>query len=259
VRKPDLRGRLQGIRSVVGEAGAEYDAAAVRGALFEMERQANVGTVTDKEMVAVYSGRFAKAGRPGRPVYDRIISAPKNERCPLCDIGTVNTLDHYLPKKHYPVLAVTPNNLVPACQWCQWEKGEAYPNEAADQPLHPYYDDAEFAIWLSAVVEQTVPATFRFYVEAPEGWDPVFCQRLRSHLKTYGLSRLYARNAGGQLAGIRLRLHRLFDAGGADAVRSYLREEVESWQRESLNSWRAVMYRAAIASKWFCEGGFLPE
>ena len=44
------------------------------------------------------------------------------EKCPFCGIGTVSTLDHYLPKSKYPALAITPKNMIPACRDCNWER-----------------------------------------------------------------------------------------------------------------------------------------
>ena len=39
------------------------------------------------------------------------------------------TVEHYLPKSRYPVLALHPNNLIPACDKCNSIKGEKDPLE----------------------------------------------------------------------------------------------------------------------------------
>ncbi|RMH47322.1 MAG: hypothetical protein D6694_02180 [Gammaproteobacteria bacterium] len=49
--------------------------------------------------------------------------------CAICD-GTMNhaiTVEHYLPKSIYPVLALHPHNLIPACDKCNSLKGEKDP------------------------------------------------------------------------------------------------------------------------------------
>jgi len=51
-------------------------------------------------------------------------------------------------------------------------------------------------------------------------------------------------------------LTKLYDAGGSDAVRAHLREELNSIEEDQKNSWVTAMYRGAIASDWFCDGGF---
>lgn len=257
IRKAELKLRLADKQGRVSKAAAKYDTAAAAALLHTLVRQSSVGNVTKDEMISVYTSRMVK--QPGRPVYDRIILAPKNQKCPLCGIGTVNTLDHHLPKTEYPILAVVPNNLIPSCEWCQGEKGTTYPTSAGEQTIHPYFDDFDSEIWLRAEVVHSIPASFRFFVQTPANWDAVICQRLNSHLDTFNLRVLYSANAGGELSGIRGRLNRLFNAGGSEEVRNHLREEALSWTEDSNNSWKAAMYTAAADSDWFCGGGFAPE
>ena len=103
-------------------------------------------------MIKVYTNRMAKEGAPGRPVYNALKLAAR--RCPLCGHRDVSTLDHYLPKTAFPLLCVTPSNLVPACSDCNKVKSDALPATAADQTLHPYFDDADQDAWLKAEVVQ---------------------------------------------------------------------------------------------------------
>lgn len=257
VKNANLKSRLQGVRSLVVAAAVDYDAAASSGKLHTIKRQTSVGSVTKDEMVRVYTYRMVSNKQPGRIVYDQIKNAPKHQRCPLCDIGTVNTLDHHLPKTEYLKLTVTPNNLVPSCEWCQGAKRTGYPTCAEEQTIHPYFDDFESEVWLYAEVVQSVPAAFRYYAAPPSAWGMIVEKRLSFHLKTFKLLKLYSLNAGSELSGIRTRLGRLLNSGGREAVRKHLREEAESWEDEFKNSWKAAMYRAAAASDWFCEDGFL--
>jgi hypothetical protein len=199
---------------------------------------------------------MVKGGQPGRPIYEKIFNAPMHLRCPLCNVGTVKTLDHHLPKAKYPSLAVTPNNLVPSCTWCQGEKKTDSPATVGEQTIHPYYDDFESEVWLHAEVVQSAPAAFRYFVKPPVAWVGIIEQRLNFHLVTFNLLFLYSTNAGSELSGIRARLDRLLKAGGSQAVRGHLMEEAESREDEFKNSWKAAMYRAAASSDWFCNGGF---
>ena len=256
IRDARLKARLLRIRNLIASAAADYDVAATAARLWELPAQTHVGLVTAREMMDVYSLRMVPKTQPGRPVYDKILNSPKHGRCPLCDVGTANTLDHHLPKSSYPALAVTPNNLVPSCQWCQSAKMDAGAASAGDQTFHPYFENFQSAVWLHAAVVEGVPAAFEFSVHAPSNWNTTVVQRLNSHLSTFKLPQLYSSNAGSVLAGIRSRLAKLLGTGGAEAVRNHLQEEVESWEKESTNSWEAAMYRAAVSSDWFCAGGF---
>jgi len=258
VRNPALKAELRGVRQQVEDAAADYDAKAETGSLHLNIPHDRVGTVNGDELIKVYTLRMVPKGAAGRPIYDRIMSAPAHRRCPLCGIGTVNTLDHYLPKTHFPVFSVTPNNLVPACTWCQGEKLEYYPTSEGEQLLHPYFDDVDGDIWLVAEVVVGAPAVFRYSACPPDHWEPSAKSRVATHLRELNLPLLFSSNAGSRLTEIRARLSQLLQkGGGAAAVREHLIEELSSMEEDHKNSWSAAMYRAAAASDWFCNGGFL--
>ncbi len=257
VKKPDLRAQLRAIRPDVETEAADYDAKAAGMQLYRKQPHNHVGAVSCGEMVKIYTLRMVPKSSKGRPTYDRIMSAPLHGRCPLCGIGTVNTLDHYLPKTHFPVYSVTPNNLVPACNWCQGEKSEYYPTTEGGQLLHPYFDDMDNEAWLAAEVVPDIPAGFRYFSSPPDHWMPSAKARVAAHLKKLNLPVLFTSNAGSRLSEIRARLEMLHQKGGVSAVRAHLHEELYSIEVEHKNSWTAAMYRAAIESDWFCDGGFL--
>lgn len=259
VRRKELKQRLAAIGPNIVEAANRYDRAASAAELHGFPRSENVGAVTNKEMIAVYVGRMAQKSQPGRPVYDKLLIAPLLQFCPLCASGRVTTLDHHLPKTEYPVLAVTPTNLVPACEWCQGRKRRAYPTIAEEQTIHPYYDDFTDQTWLKATVTQTAPASFFFFADPPAEWDAVRQERVRNHLTTFRLPELYASNAGNELLNIRQHLSVLFDAGGAAIVQSHLTQQANSRVAAFRNSWETAMYCAAAASDWFCNRGFAFE
>jgi hypothetical protein len=252
----DLKARLRAVRPDVEAEAEDYNAKAADTELYRKETHDHVGAVSGVEMVKVYKLRMVPKKSKGRPIYNRILTAPLHGRCPLCGIGTVNTLDHYLPKTHFPVYAVTPNNLVPACLWCQKAKEEYYSTTEAGQLLHPYFDDIDDEIWLAAEVIQGAPAGFRYFASPPDHWTPLATARVGAHLRKLGLALLFASNAGSRLSEIRDRLTRLLAKGGYDAVREHLLEDLVSLESDQKNSWATAMYRAAVASDWFCRGGF---
>lgn len=252
-----MRNRLRAVEDDVADAANEFDLAARDATLYEIVRSDNVaGTVTKDEMVRVYTGRMVPSTQPGRPIYDRIKNAAPLNRCPLCDVGVVTTLDHHLPKSEYPALTVVPNNLVPACTWCQDTKDNWFPNTAEQQTLHPYFDDFEGEVWLRAEVVEGTPAVFEYSVAPPDAWDAVRIGRARAHLEAFGLKVLYTSNAGQELVNIRKRLADLYGIGGADVVRAHLVDEAATRSHARLNSWQSAMYSAAARSEWFCNGGF---
>jgi len=257
VRKPALRAQLRAVRPVVETEAADYDAKAADKQLYQKQPHDRIGAVSRDKMVKVYTLRMVPKTSTGRPIYNEIMSAPVNGRCPLCGIGTVNTLDHYLPKTHFPVYSVTPNNLVPVCNWCQGEKSEYYPTTEGKQILHPYFDDVDNEVWLAAELVEGAPAGFRYFTLPPDHWTPSAKERVVTHLKELNLLKLFSANAGSRLSEIRARLTSLHQKGGEDAVHEHLCEELASIEANHKNSWTAAMYRAAVASNWFCNGGFM--
>ena len=257
VSDPELKARLRAIAPLIEAAAEEFDDAAAARTLHTIAREPVVGgNVTNKELVKVYTLRMARAGRPGRIVYEAILAGAPGDRCPLCGIGTVTTLDHHLPKAKYSRLIVTPNNLVPSCDWCQGAKRQAHPTSADNQTMHPYFDDFHSEQWLTATVQPTTPASFEFSVAPPAGWNATKAARARHHLKAFELDALYSSYAGEELTNIRSRLSDLLDSGQAASVRAHLLEEAASRRAAHLNSWLTAMYEAAANNDWFCAGGF---
>jgi hypothetical protein len=256
VQNRTLRARFQAIIPLIEEAAEEYDDAADRGTLHDIVREALVGGgVTNQELSDLYTLRMAKGDRAGRPVYDKILAAAKDV-CPLCGVGEADSLDHHLPKGEYSRLTTTPNNLVPACGRCQDNKWEAFPTNAGEQTIHPYFDDFVSDQWLTAEVKHTAPATFHFFVTAPTHWGAVKADRARRHMKILDLSLLYSINAGNELTSRRKRWAKLLQTGNADSVRAHLIEEGQSCREAELNSWQTAFYVAAANDAWFYSGGF---
>jgi hypothetical protein len=168
VQNAGLRARLELIENDIVAAATAFEAAAIATTLHTLQRADDVsGQVTKDEMSAIYTGRMAKKGAPGRIIYDELMATPAHGRCPLCGHRQVSTLDHHLPKARYPALAVAPLNLVPSCMDCNKAKTNTFPLASEDETLHPYFDDIEDDPWLSADVIQTAPAALRFYVAPP--------------------------------------------------------------------------------------------
>ena len=42
--------------------------------------------------------------------------------CPICEVNSANTLDHYIPQTEYPLYVVHPRNLIPCCSECNGHK-----------------------------------------------------------------------------------------------------------------------------------------
>jgi hypothetical protein len=257
VRNKALKARLLSITNAIANASIEFENAALHTSLHRIARHAIVGgTVTQKEMAAVYTNRMVQNTAPGRFIYDELISASPHGRCPLCGQRYVSTLDHHLPKAHYPSLAVAPLNLIPSCGECNKAKLDITPLHAVDEMLHPYFDDIDQQRWLRGTVLETQPAVVHFSVVPPAGWSNLLSIRVKRHFATLGLGRLYGTEAATEILNIRLQMQNLHIATGANGVQEELAQRAASCRAVRQNSWQTAAYEAFAGSNWFCDGGF---
>lgn len=254
----DLKDRLESIEDDIVQASDEFEAAVTTVTLHTLtETNGVAGVITTEEMVETYDWRFAREGSPGRAIYDAIRSAPMYARCPLCGNGTVWTLDHHLPKRRFPALAVAPLNLVPACMECNKFKLATIPDTAEDETLHPYFDHVEDDSWLVAEVIEVQPAALRFSVHAPDHWSPVLAERVRRHFAMFKLSYRYSVEAAREIVNLEKVLTDLFAAAGMAEVRRHLTDLADTCEAARVNSWQTAMHKTLAASDWFCGGGFI--
>jgi hypothetical protein len=252
----DLKQRLHSILGDVVAASDGLVTAATTGTVASIPPAVAVGSVTAAELKAVYKQRFAKLRTPGRGFYDELVTSAPNGKCPLCAHRDVGTLDHFLPQAAHPALTVAPVNLVPACSDCNKAKLDQTPVSPGTVTLHPYFDTVEAQEWLAAEVQQTAPASVRFWVEPPPQWPEVLARRVAHHFRVFGLAKLYAAQAAEELVNIRLDLERVFEAEGQPGVASHLTYMAASRAHAHTNSWQPATYKAFAASTWFCGGGF---
>lgn len=257
VRDADLKRRLQSCSEEIGEAAEEFNQKAALAELHTIEAKDNVANaVSVDEMKKVYTGRMAKKLAPGRIYYDRIMALPEHGRCPLCSQRVVSTLDHHLPKAHFPSLAVSPLNLIPSCQDCNKTKSEEIPRNSEQETLHPYYDDVESFSWVKAKLEESIPVVVEFYVDPPQNCDGVLKERLKHHFRTFELSALYSSHAAEELASIEYIARKIFEDGGSNELERFLKDAAESRKQVNMNSWQTALYTCLHESEWFCQNRF---
>lgn len=256
VRNANLKARLTALRNLIVEAANELEEKVTTGQLHTIIRETIInGNVTSTELQSVYD-RMVRKETLGRKVYDKLIISSPLGICPLCSHREVTQIDHYLPKAEYPRLSVVPINLVPSCSDCNKSKLTKFPQTPEEETLHPYFDNIENDIWLTAIIIQSNPASFQFQVTPPEHWGQLLSDRVRFHFDSLSLNKLYSTQAAVELVQINFRLNNIYDVSGAAGVRQYLLEGAESRSHANLNSWQAAMYKAMAADNWFCDGGF---
>lgn len=251
------RALLLTVGSSIEAAGDRFRQASQQGTLHSLgSAEFTVPGLVSGDLVRwAYDNGMVKS-RDGRAVYERILAAPPDERCPLCGHGMVRTLDHFLPKRMFPALCVDPLNLIPACADCNHIKGEQRPESAETTLLHPYLDHIDHDPWLEAEVTGGDPVRLEFFVNPPPGWAHILRERTRHHFQLFGLAKLFAVQANRTINNIRQQLTTMLNAGGKELVRTYLAEEAATRLTDRLNGWEGVTYRALACDEAFCSGAF---
>ncbi|WP_193188988.1 HNH endonuclease [Nisaea sediminum] len=250
---------MAGIRQDILDLSDDYDSLAEDGEMHLISSHTSgVGNVEGKDLIKNYTLRMARKGVPARAIYDALMILPKNNRCPYCNFGSIESLDHILPKAVYPEFSVKPMNLVGCCDRCNKKKDDAFPTCSDDGFLHPYFEHVNHVTWLVADIERTTPAAATFRVGAPN-LDSDLLARVEKQFAHLELDRVYSDAAAEEIADIEDALIEVFDAGGEAAVSAHLSTQCRSRRRANLNSWRAALYDALAQSDWYCRGGFRTE
>ena len=174
-------------------------------------------------------------------------------KCPFCNISTACELDHYLPKDGFPCLAIFSWNLIPSCPECNKLK------EGGGQAkfIHSYFDEfpeTPFLIVEIAFEPGLVLTRFRLDLG---GTPASLAHRIESHFNVLDLAKRYALEAQERLSAFRLSLPETHASGGPEAVRADLRKKRTEATLYGVNYWETALLTALIASKTYCNGGFL--
>lgn len=234
----------------VEKSAKNFDELAEKTEYYKFEKDNGIDLKKQKVIEHVYSNGLVRSVN-GRIIYDDILNSVPNEKCPICDIGLVKTLDHYLPKSVYCLLSVAPNNLVPMCSDCNKNKSNKYPTKYSDQLLHPYFDEFPknpvlFADVIKNEIGDYIPKV-SFYIKCS---DKLTEERIQFHFNTYDLSRLYSSNAGNEISEKSYQFNKLRNIG-EEVLKKYLKELYDSFYSTNINLWKTALYRALYESKWF--------
>lgn len=249
-RDKDLRNRLEQCADLVERDSKKFEENFPQN-IMQLSESELPDDVSGENLVNVYKYKFAKMKSPGRRYYDKLLNAPREGICPICGVRTVSTLDHYLPKSEYPLLAITLSNLIPSCFDCNRDKMVYIPNRMEDALFHPYFDDLSNVVWLEAEIFED--RTIQYDVVCPETWDRVLKERVSGFLEVYKLQKLYAAQAVSELESMRLLMKKIYQRGGSHELHDYLVDIKESVEAADLNWWKAALYRALLRQQSIVE------
>lgn len=255
---PLLRAKLMAGKNRLIEAGQHYATLANLGTLYTIQPNANeddetvaFADLTSAELGKIYRQYFVPADKPARRIYDSLLKAA-DENCPFCGgIGTPTTIDHFLPKAHFPQYAVFPPNLVPSCKDCNMgEKGEVFATTAEDQFIQPYVDHDYFFTtqWIFANFHPGVderPGRVQYYVAPPDDWPAHDKAKAEKHFKDFNIAYRYGIAAGKAFRTVLNQIETMQRSG--DDIGHIIRTLLEPAATSMFaNHWQTGMYQALI-------------
>lgn len=196
----------------------------------------------EKSLIGLYSAKKDK-----KPYEDikRIRSEHKLLVCPSCGQVTIpNTVDHYLPKSHFPELAIVLVNLTPMCSQCQDEKGNEYLNEFGQKKfIHPYYDDVNIPLFSFKFHPPYNSAKFEVKVET---LDNNLKRLVIDHMKGLGLEHRLPSFLKTKYLHLLKTAKKYRDRGKENRLIEVFDDRKDDAEDKAFNSWEAVFYRSVL-------------
>ena len=197
----------------------------------------------EKEILKVYKDKFAKQNSIGKKYYEAIM---KNAcgRCPICGGAKLKNLDHFLPKSIYPLLCVTPANLVPTCRDCNMDKKDYFSTNYYSLPLNPYFDRYD-DVWLGCCVAYKADKSYdiSFLNVYDKILDEKMWNKYETHLRVFDLNATFGSKACEEMEDCKGIYKKLLENCGREEVKESLIEHRRSCEDIDRNSWRAALYR----------------
>ncbi|WP_159095071.1 HNH endonuclease signature motif containing protein [Stenotrophomonas sp. ZAC14A_NAIMI4_1] len=213
---------------------------------------------TRADLKSLYSKQMVPASKSARIHYDSIKMSAKGNICPYCGVGSVETIDHFLPKGRYSCYSILPINLVPSCRDCNTTKADdVCTMEKASS--HPYFEDSAVMTeqWLRAEIVETDEILAIYSASPPADWPEERAKRVTNHFNALDLARRYGIQAATRLTVYAELISDVRGNVGETAMISvlnfYAKGEVKAG---GVNSWQAALAKAIIGSEYFIREGY---
>lgn len=180
--------QLDSFESVLREAESEY-LIECRKSNFNYHSSVNPPVeLPPSQMTDIYNSHLRRGN--GKLIYAKILKgSDQNSLCAYCGLREAESADHYKTKSSFPLLAVFPGNLVPACGRCNSKLG------ILRERYHPYFDPTPDESWLNARLiwtgDDEIPGMY-FEVNRSFSQDESLVFRVEETFNKIGLSGRWA-------------------------------------------------------------------
>lgn len=169
--------------------------------------------------------------------------------CPYCQLDTVGTLDHILPKQPFPEYSSMPWNLIPCCSTCNSKKDDNWLDAGNKRCFINYYiDDIPPIQYLFADVSAVNGnVVINYDLRFPAGYPPSLKARIESHYNKLDLLKRYFENSDDVIEELSETI-RNYAPGVSDAeiIRSINDTCNDKQVRMGVNYWKAVLEKACV-------------
>jgi 5-methylcytosine-specific restriction endonuclease McrA len=200
--------------------------------------------VADDAMEHCYTGGTAARTTMLTALLEQI--QPNPNLCPYCLLRQPTSLDHFLPKDHFPEFSVLAWNLVYVCDPCNRKKGNRFVGTPREV-INPYFDTLPDTALLHADAELTGGGVrIRFCIDSADpAVPPATVALVRRHYQALALEKEYLREGAAVVADLVNAITSQYlapiDQGQLDgAIDNRMRE----WGNYPVNSFRLAVIEA---------------
>ncbi|EXM40270.1 hypothetical protein RASY3_09215 [Ruminococcus albus SY3] len=154
----------------------------------------------DKGYKKAMKAKYDQFSRSGNKIYNQVYSRIKTSEdvCVYCNLRNrdIAELDHFFPKATFPSLAISINNLIPSCSYCNHPKNDNFPLDYV--LLHPYYDNCLDNVYdyLKYKINEFKGYNIvgEFYIDKTENMDDYTYIRIIKHFEFFDLNKYYKKD-----------------------------------------------------------------
>ena len=197
------------------------------------------------EMKYLYEERLRKKFNDSLYLWLKTNEGQNFHKCSYCERGDVSELDHLLPQSSFPIFAVTPVNLIPACHECNHNK-----LDDMSIVINPYFEDTTQKKWLVCEIilsHGTYIAQYKFDFSSTD-----YALKMQNKIKkTYmmgenSILRRYSIWGNNKLTDKVELWKGVLSEHGVDRLISMLQRDISSVKTCSRNSYEVSLYQGIL-------------
>lgn len=247
--KPTYKDRCNTIVAKYGEQIDAYDRKFASNSLediVELHPSMNSQEKSDYQALYKYNRAIIKTLRVEVLVSDGYY----NMTCPLCEVNNVQTMDHFIPQKKYPLYSISPKNLIPSCQSCNGHKSEVVLDGDKRKYWNVYLDKVPTEKFLyCTLLKENEVLKADFYLRQNNIDDETF-RKLKNTMEGQFVLQTYSEGAGMVIKNLcNAIIERLRQNVTIDDVLSSLRNELKYLSNS--NRWDEVLKFELVMSNDF--------